>query len=80
MMMTIVGPHRLSDGCWNGLAFTPRVTISRQCTSVVMPFASAVMVSASSTPCRSMPISSDTALQLSNSRSMCASKKAHVPL
>ncbi len=34
MMMTIVGPERDSEGCWNGFTLTPRVTIRRAWTLI----------------------------------------------
>ena len=37
----VAGPT-LTDGPWNGVVLSPRVTISRMCTPSVMPFASTV--------------------------------------
>lgn len=79
MRMTTVGPERDNPGCWNGRTLTPRVTMRRQCTSVVMPLAAAVRVSASWSAALSMPMSRETALQLSYSRSMCSSKNTQTP-
>ena len=44
-----------------------------------MEFAAAVRAKASRKPALSNPVSSDTALQLLNSRSMCSSKNTQTP-